>query len=140
MLFASIATAVIGLLGTPVAASPIESRDVLADLQVQAMDALKLREAESGSVNKLGSCNLFNARYRRDWFVFLPSRRDMELQLTRIQGTPSPPKKGSPTLVLFSACSNCHPSPTLSSSPVRAAGTTTLSPSTSTSRVRSMPR
>ncbi|KAF6817430.1 Grixazone synthase 1, partial [Colletotrichum musicola] len=66
MLFVSVVAAALCLLSGTVAASPIDSRDVLADLQAQAMDALKLEGAEAGSANRLGSCNIFNARYRRD--------------------------------------------------------------------------
>lgn len=48
--------------------TPLEARDagdVLADLQVQAMENLKAAEA-NGTISKRG-CNLFNASVRRDW-------------------------------------------------------------------------
>ncbi|KAK2729083.1 FAD binding domain-containing protein [Colletotrichum kahawae] len=62
----NIVAAAVGLLSAPVLASPIETRDVLSDLQVRAMNALKA--ANPGMMNKRSSCNIFNARYRRDWF------------------------------------------------------------------------
>lgn len=67
MHFINIVAATVGLLSAPAVASPVETRDVLADLQDRAMDALK--GAESGDISKRSGCNLFNARYRRDWFV-----------------------------------------------------------------------
>ncbi|TQN71850.1 Tyrosinase-like protein orsC [Colletotrichum shisoi] len=61
----TIVAAAVVLLSVPALASPVETRDVLAELQDRAMSAL----VESGAGNKRSSCNIFNARYRRDWFV-----------------------------------------------------------------------
>lgn len=61
----TIVAAAVGLLSVPALASPVETRDVLAELQDRAMSAL----VGSGAGNKRSSCNIFNARYRRDWFV-----------------------------------------------------------------------
>lgn len=66
----NIVAAAFGLLSAPALASPIETRDVLSDLQIRATDALKA--ANPGMMNKRSSCNIFNARYRRDWFVLPP--------------------------------------------------------------------
>ncbi|KAF6791402.1 FAD-binding domain-containing protein [Colletotrichum sojae] len=96
MLFASVVAAAVGLLSAPVAASPIESRDVLADLQVQAMDALKLGEAESGSASRLGSCNIFNARYRRDWEAL--SAQEKKSYIGAVQCLQKLPSKSDPEL------------------------------------------
>lgn len=49
--------------------TPLEARDagdILAELQAQAMENLKVAEA-NGTLSKRGSCNLFNANVRRDW-------------------------------------------------------------------------
>ncbi|UQC90160.1 uncharacterized protein CLUP02_15690 [Colletotrichum lupini] len=57
MLPLTIAAAAVGLLMAPVMASPIETGDVLAELQVKAMSAL----TASSAGNKRSSCNIFNA-------------------------------------------------------------------------------
>ncbi|OLN87556.1 Grixazone synthase 1 [Colletotrichum chlorophyti] len=88
----SIVAAAAGLLSAPVLASPIEPRDVLADLQEQAMAAL--RDAESGSVSKRGSCNLFNARVRRDWESF--SAREKKDYISAVQCMLTSPSKSDP--------------------------------------------
>ncbi|KAK1978453.1 hypothetical protein LZ30DRAFT_213111 [Colletotrichum cereale] len=70
----TVMAAAVSLLSTTAIASPIEpveTYDVLADLQKQAMDALR----ESGAGNKRSSCNIFNARYRRDWGSFSSTER-----------------------------------------------------------------
>lgn len=58
------------LLGVAHAAA-VEKRDLLQDLQSQAMEALKI--AESGSVATRGArCTLENASVRKDWYESHP--------------------------------------------------------------------
>ncbi|KAK1969298.1 Di-copper centre-containing protein [Colletotrichum sublineola] len=70
----TVMAAAAGLLSATAIAAPIEpveTSDILADLQIQAMNAL----LESGASNKRSSCNIFNARYRRDWASFSSTER-----------------------------------------------------------------
>lgn len=65
MLFSGIPTAVLALAGV-VQSAVLQPRDLLQDLQDQAIAALK--EAETnGTVGKRGSCSVFNAPVRRNW-------------------------------------------------------------------------
>jgi tyrosinase len=62
-------TAVLALAGA-VQSAAVEKRDLLADLQDQTMENLKAAEA-NGTLEKRGSCNIFNAAVRRDWYDLL---------------------------------------------------------------------
>jgi tyrosinase len=46
----------------------IEKRDLLSDLQNQAIENLKAAEA-NGTLAKRAGCNIANASIRRDWYV-----------------------------------------------------------------------
>jgi hypothetical protein len=59
-------TAVLALTGV-VKSVAVEKRDLLTDLQDQTMENLKAAEA-NGTLGKRGSCNIFNAAVRRDWY------------------------------------------------------------------------
>ncbi|KAL0944828.1 FAD-binding domain-containing protein [Colletotrichum truncatum] len=88
----SILAAAFGLLSAPALASPVEARDILADLQVQAMDTLK--ENDSSVVNKRSACNIFNARYRRDWEAF--SKQERKDYISAVQCMLTSPSKSDP--------------------------------------------
>ncbi|WYZ44850.1 hypothetical protein EsH8_VIII_000166 [Colletotrichum jinshuiense] len=92
MHFINIVAATVGLLSAPAVASPVETRDVLADLQDRAMDALK--GAESGDISKRSGCNLFNARYRRDWASF--SSKERKEYISAVQCMLTLPSKSDP--------------------------------------------
>ncbi|TDZ38838.1 Tyrosinase-like protein orsC [Colletotrichum spinosum] len=92
----SVVAAAVGLLTAPVLASPAQARDVLADLQVQAMDAL--REAELSAVGKRSSCSIFNARYRRDWDAF--SSQEKKDYIGAVQCMLTSPSKSDPEFAL----------------------------------------
>ncbi|KAJ5013042.1 Tyrosinase-like protein orsC [Colletotrichum sp. SAR 10_99] len=88
----NIVAAAVGLLSAPALASPIETRDVLSDLQIRAMDALKA--ANPGMMNKRSSCNIFNARYRRDWEAF--SDKEKKAYISAVQCMLTSPSKSDP--------------------------------------------
>ncbi|KZL77858.1 FAD binding domain-containing protein [Colletotrichum tofieldiae] len=86
----TIVTAAVGLLSATVIASPVETRDVLAELQDRAMSAI----TESGAGNKRSSCNIFNARYRRDWESF--SSEEKKDYIGAVQCMLTSPSKSDP--------------------------------------------
>jgi tyrosinase len=59
--------AVLALAGV-VQSAAIEKRDLLSDLQNQAIENLKAAEA-NGTLTKRGDCKISNASVRRDWYV-----------------------------------------------------------------------
>jgi tyrosinase len=59
-------TAVLALAGV-VQSAAVEKRDLLTYLQAQTMENLKAAEA-NGTLEKRGSCNIFHAAVRRDWY------------------------------------------------------------------------
>ncbi|KAJ3947877.1 uncharacterized protein N0V96_002114 [Colletotrichum fioriniae] len=76
--------------------TPLEARDagdVLADLQVQAMENLKAAEA-NGTISKRG-CNLFNASVRRDWAAFSTTER--KEYISAVQCMLTSPSKSDPS-------------------------------------------
>jgi tyrosinase len=65
MRFSALPAAILAL-ASVVQSAAVEKRDLLQDLQDQAIAALK--EAESnGTLEKRGSCTIANAAIRRDW-------------------------------------------------------------------------
>ncbi|OHW98056.1 FAD binding domain-containing protein [Colletotrichum incanum] len=86
----TVVTAAVGLLSATVIASPVEPRDVLAELQGRAMSAL----AESGAGHKRSGCNIFNARYRRDWESF--SSEEKKDYINAVQCMLTSPSKSDP--------------------------------------------
>lgn len=65
MRFSVLPTAVLALSGLAQSAA-VQKRDLLQDLQNQAIEALK--EVESnGTVSKRAECSIFNASVRKDW-------------------------------------------------------------------------
>ncbi|KAI8257254.1 Tyrosinase-like protein orsC [Colletotrichum sp. SAR11_239] len=76
--------------------TPLQARDagdVLAELQVQAMENLKTAEA-NGTLSKRGSCNLMNAQVRRDWAAFSAQERKEYISAVQCMLT-SPSKSDS---------------------------------------------
>ncbi|GKT52465.1 tyrosine--tRNA ligase, cytoplasmic [Colletotrichum spaethianum] len=90
MYSATIVAAAVGLLSATVVASPAETHDILADLQDRAMAAL----ADSSAGNKRSSCNIFNARYRRDWESF--SSEEKKNYINAVQCMLTSPSKSDP--------------------------------------------
>ncbi|KAK1531793.1 hypothetical protein CPAR01_11442 [Colletotrichum paranaense] len=90
MLPLTVAAAAVGLLMAPVMASPIETGDVLAELQDKAMSTL----TASSAGNKRSSCNIFNARYRRDWEAF--SSQERKDYISAVQCLLTSPSKSDP--------------------------------------------
>lgn len=65
MRFFGVPTAVLALAGV-VQSAALQPRDLLQDLQDQAIAALKEAEA-NGTVGKRSSCSVFNAPARKNW-------------------------------------------------------------------------
>ena len=65
MRLVSLPTAILALASIAQSAV-IEKRDLLADLQSQAIENLKEAE-KNGALQKRGSCTIANASVRRDW-------------------------------------------------------------------------
>jgi tyrosinase len=65
MLLFGIPTAVLALVGV-VQSAALQPRDLLQDLQDQAIAALKEAEA-NGTLGKRSSCSIFNAPVRKNW-------------------------------------------------------------------------
>jgi tyrosinase len=65
MRFLTVSAALCAVSGV-VQAAAVEKRDLLQDLQNQAMSNLEEAE-ENGTLQKRGGCSLFNAAVRKDW-------------------------------------------------------------------------
>ncbi|KAJ4364847.1 hypothetical protein N0V95_000596 [Ascochyta clinopodiicola] len=88
-------TAVLALAGV-VQSAAVEKRDLLADLQEQTMKNLKAAEA-NGTLEKRGSCNIFNAAVRRDWNFM--STKERKAYIDAVQCMFSAPAQSDPKLV-----------------------------------------
>ncbi|EFQ33949.1 hypothetical protein CGRA01v4_12430 [Colletotrichum graminicola] len=89
----TVMAAAFGLLSATVIAAPVEpaeTYDLLADLTKQAMDAL----TESGAGSKRSDCNIFNARYRRDWASL--SSTEKKEYISAVQCMLTSPSKSDP--------------------------------------------
>ncbi|KAK1990894.1 Di-copper centre-containing protein [Colletotrichum falcatum] len=89
----TLVAAAVGLLSATAIAAPVEANetyDLLADLNKQAMDAL----TAAGAGSKRSSCNIFNARYRRDWASFSSAERKDYIRA--VQCMLSSPSKSDP--------------------------------------------
>ncbi|KAK2038065.1 Di-copper centre-containing protein [Colletotrichum somersetense] len=89
----TVIAAAVALLSATAIAAPVESAetyDLLADLNKQAIDAL----TASGAGNKRSSCNIFNARYRRDWASFSTTER--KDYISAVQCMLTSPSKSDP--------------------------------------------
>jgi hypothetical protein len=65
---------VIGLSASPTLVSAVPTPELtLEDVQLQVMNALEAATEESTGVAKR-SCNLLNARVRKDWYACCPQR------------------------------------------------------------------
>ena len=65
MRFIGLQTAILALASIAQSAA-VEKRDLLSDLQSQAMENLKAAE-KNGTLEKRGGCTIANASIRRDW-------------------------------------------------------------------------
>lgn len=67
MRLSTLSAALVAVTGV-VQAVAVEKRDLLADLQSQALGNLEEAEAEANAtVAKRNGCSIFNARVRKDW-------------------------------------------------------------------------
>jgi tyrosinase len=65
MRFCSLPTAVLAFAGA-VQSPAVEKRDLLSDLQNQALENLKAAE-KNGTLEKSGGCSILTATVRKDW-------------------------------------------------------------------------
>ncbi|KAI4626617.1 hypothetical protein J4E83_003769 [Alternaria metachromatica] len=74
----------------------VEKRDLLSDLQNQALENLKAAE-KNGTLEKRGSCSIFNASVRKDWAIM--SAKERKAYISAVQCMFDAPSQSDPTLV-----------------------------------------
>ncbi|KAI4948928.1 hypothetical protein J4E91_005390 [Alternaria rosae] len=74
----------------------VERRDLLSDLQNQALENLKAAE-KNGTLEKRGSCSIFNASVRKDWAIM--SAKERKAYISAVQCMFDAPSQSDPALV-----------------------------------------